>query len=837
MKIHHYRSGVLYAVLLLSPFFSICCPNCDEPEIFPFPVGDVPPGFCYTVTTFCRSAQGYEPSCPAVLPVECLYGDEAPQICFKVTNWCGLGDWAEDSIGLEIAGQQFNFWTENITLSWPGATFEYCVDFDELSNFYTPNQAFSIDELPTVYLTIDGVPYPTPQVIIPTGGVAIGNLVSDENYQWSESFPVQSNLSLKSCLGDPPQSISGSIGITFSESIGWSIGGTISLGGQGQLISGSFSGSQSGLYSSGISYGTSISGYLPVVEEEDCAPFGDTNCEHCCFHLNAALEQEIHQYQLVEYSCYGIPEVQDELIPIVADYGSILFTLGSFITCPNSPLYLHPKKIYGDGNRFISHPSLGIQIDEFLDFDYYTLTWVGPNGFSETNQTLLENLEPGEYCYTLAHCGCDEPVDKGCIVLCPDASPASEWSYNEEKELYCRAFTCGQTTGMVEECVDAAPCSDWEYNETDNECFREICHEDELLFVEANAPYDISYEYQNSFCKTIITCLEGGEELIIETAPEYSDAFFDESDGACYRYVLCGGSIAGSENVGIDDVIWEYNDSEGCVGRIYCNESSFPDGEVSGTEVETHLEEWSYDEQNGCLRDATCSYLNDFEERLYGVSSAETQIYWEYDDQGNTCLGTVSCDGSIIETLYDYPHFGEWDENAALYSVECIREAFCGSPFHFEMQFEDYGDILVSFESGPCVDGYKPCYIQIACDAEVVVGNDLVAEIPCEDYCGGNEMRQRISRLLTGTQSTNCGVQFILNPANGLLFLESGSINGEKAERIIIVEMSTGRIVKQITPAAESYQQTQSIQLPGKSVYALISYTRSGRICYSKIVF
>ena len=83
-----------------------------------------------------------------------------------------------------------------------------------------------------------------------------------------------------------------------------------------------------------------------------------------------------------------------------------------------------------------------------------------------------------------------------------------------------------------------SPCSPWEYNETGNECFREICHEDELLFVEANAPYHIAYEYNNGFAEPLLPALEGGEEMSIETG-EYSDVF-DENEGACYRYVICG---------------------------------------------------------------------------------------------------------------------------------------------------------------------------------------------------------------------------------------------------------------------------------------------------------
>lgn len=824
-------------ILFFSPLSLNSCPGCVEPEGFPYTLPAPLTGYCFQVETYCQDANGNEYPCPEVIPAECLYGDDVPQLCFKVTNWCGLGDFSAEGIGLEIAGQQIdNLWIELISPSFPGQTFNYCITSHQLSGFFAQGLAFPEGHLPTINFIIDEESFPTTQVLIPSGGVVIGNLVSDGNYQWSESFPVESNLGFKSCLGDPPQSITGSMGITHSENSGFNIGGSINLGGGRQSISGSISGTHSWGDLSSTFYETSISGFLPVVEEEDCEAFENPNCEHCCFHLNAAVEQEIQQYQLVEYSCDGGSQVQEELIPIVADYGAIQFSLGSYITCPNTPLHLTPKKLYGGGNRFVSDPPLGIQIEEFIDFDFYTLTWSGPNGFTAINQTLLENLEPGEYCYTLAHCGCDGPADKGCIVLCPDARPVSDWAYSEEKELYCREFACEQTVGSVEECVDGAPCSPWEYNETGNECFREICHEDELLFVEANAPYHIAYEYNNGFCRTIITCLEGGEEMSIETAAEYSDVFFDENEGACYRYVICGGEIIDTKDAGISDIVWEYSEYEGCIGTVLCNEGSLHDGEVKGGDVETYFEEWYYDEHNGCLRDVNCSFNNDFEEVLNEASFAEERIYWEYADGSGSCTGLVDCNGDIVEALYDLPGLGEWDENAALYNVECVRDAFCGNPFLFGMQFEDHGEIYISFESGPCIDGYKPCYVQIECDGDVVVGNDLAAEIPCEDYCAGNRIPKRVASLLTGIQMTDCGIEVLSNSSNGMVLLKPHAIDGETIERIVTVDMGTGRLISQIELLPDDYQATRLLRLPNRGVYALISYTREGYACYSKII-
>lgn len=837
MKINTYYSLSIYFILLLSPLCAISCPYCNvEPDRMDLISLYQTDGLCYEVESFCRDAQGNEITCPTAMPADCLHGNEAPQVCFRVRYWCLFGDFSPEDIGMEIAGQQFNFWRENMAPGWPGTTYVFCADSDEISDFYTPGLAFPNNQLPTVNLTIDEESYATPIIIIPSGGVVIGDLVSDENYQWSESFAVQTKLGFKSCLGDPQQSYTGSIGIDYTESTGWSVGGTISLGGQEQVFSGSFSASNSWANSSGVSYQTSVSGYLPLVEEEDCEEYGDSRCDHCCFHLNAALEQEIHQYEMVQYSCNGAAQVQHELVPVIADYGAILFMLGGFIACPSFPLYLHPRKLYGDGNRSASPPAMSITVDEFIDFDYYTLIWYGPDGFSAENQTLLENLEPGEYCYTLTHCGCEGPVDKGCLVLCPGASPVSGWYHNEEKELYCREFVCDQTSGVLEECVNAAACSEWAYNENNNECFREICYEGEALFVEANAPYSISYEYDNNFCRAFITCLEGGEEIIVEMAPKYSEAFFDENEGSCYRYVLCGEEIAAAEYVGINDIAWEYNEYSGCIGKILCNESSSYDGEVSGADAGTYFGNWSYDEFNGCLRDVTCSYNNAFQQNLHEASRAEEFIFWEYDDNGNSCLGTVSCDGEITEIAYSLPDFGGWDENAALYNVECVREAFCGDPFHFGRQFEDYGHINVSFQSGPCAGGYKPCYIQIECDGDIVVGDDLVGEIPCDESCGGNSMRQRIAALLAGTQITDCGLQFLPDPENGMVLLNPQLVEGEEAERIIVVEMGTGRIVQQLMLSTGDYQGTRALRLPGKGVYALISYTRTGHACYSKII-
>ena len=532
--------SVLALIILAFPIYVQSCPNCVEPEIFPYNLLELSDGICIEVETYCRDAYGNEYQCPPAFPSECFYENDALQLCFRVTNWCGVGDFSAEQVGLEIAGQQVNFWTEHITPSWPGQTFDFCLDPDQIVNFYTPGLAFAEGQLPTVNFIIDDYSYATMQVVIPDGAVVVGDLASDGNYQWSESFPVASNLGFKSCLGDPQQSITGSAGISFSENSGWSIGGVINMGGQEQSITGSFSASYSFGASSGNSYETSITGFLPVVEEEDCEGFAGSNCDKCCFHLNAAVEQEIQQYQLVEYSCEGGALVQEELVPVIAGYGAVQFSLGSYISCPSSPLYINPRKLYDDGNRFVPIPPFGIAIEEFIDFDLYTLTWSGPNGFTAVNQTLLENLEPGEYCYTLTHCSCENPVDKGCLVLCPEATPVSGWRYHEEKGLYCREFTCGQVPGIMNECVDGAACSEWEYAEENNACFREACHEGELLFVESNAPYEISYEYQNHFCQAIIACREG-EELIIETPAEYSEPFFDETEGTCFRYVICGG--------------------------------------------------------------------------------------------------------------------------------------------------------------------------------------------------------------------------------------------------------------------------------------------------------
>ena len=836
MNIQRYCILAIQFLLCLLPGCALCCPDCLSPEAFTPPISTPGTGFCYEVETLCQDAHGNVINCPDVIPADCLYGPEAPQLCFQVTAWCGLGDLSDEQVGLQIAGQQINFWEQHLSPSLPGYTAEFCLEPTQISQFFAPGLAFQEGHLPPLYLTIDGSLYATSQVLIPAQGVVIGQLTSAGNYQWSENFTISSNLGLKICEGEEPQSVSGMVEVSFSESSGWLLGGTIEAGGEEQTISGSLSGSFSSEYSSGISYSTSVSTTLPQVTEEECALYGDTlDCNLCCFHLNAAIEQEIHQYELIEYDCDGNAQVQEELMPVIGNLGGIQFSRGGFITCPQSPLYLHPRKVFGRQGPN-SRPFNGIVVDQFIDFDYYTLNWTGPNGFSAVNTLSLSGLEPGEYCYSLTHCGCEGFVNQGCLVMCEDANPISGWFFDEDKGLYCQKYSCADATGPFEECLDANACSDWSYEEQEGDCFREVCYEGALLFVETNAPYLLSYDFDGQHCQTIITCQAGEAEIRLETEPEYGEIFFDANEGECFQYVICGGQQVAVEATAIDEIVWEYHDQEGCIGTILCHEGSSYDGEVGGQEVETHFDEWSYDGSDGCLRDVTCSYQNGFEQHFYQASYAPGQFDWEYDDGANVCIGSIDCEGSVLDGFYSPPNYGMWDELAALYDQECIRDAFCGDPINAGILFEDGGDFLVSFESGPCIDGNKECYIQIQCDDNIVIGNDLVAEIPCEDNCGGNGMRQKLAGLFSGHPIDNCGLQALYNPGTGQVLLDFSRALEQQIEQTLIVELSTARIIKRIEPSKNPGPFTRILMLPSKGTYAIITHTALGASCYTKII-
>ena len=94
---------------------------------------------------------------------------------------------------LEIASKQIdNLWIELIA-QLSGQTFNYCITSSALWLFA---QGWHFQgHLPTINFIIDEESFTT-QVLIPSGGVVIGNLVSDGNYQWAESFPVESILVL-----------------------------------------------------------------------------------------------------------------------------------------------------------------------------------------------------------------------------------------------------------------------------------------------------------------------------------------------------------------------------------------------------------------------------------------------------------------------------------------------------------------------------------------------------------------------------------------------------------------------------------------------------------------
>ena len=114
----------------------------------------------------------------------------------------------------------------------------------------------------------------------------------------------------------------------------------------------------------------------------------------------------------------------------------------------------------------------------------------------------------------------------------------------------------------------------------------------------------------------------------------------------------------------------------------------------------------------------------------------------------------VDCNGDIVGYLYDLPLLGEWDENAVLYNVECVRDAFCETPSSSGCSLRITGRFIFLLSSGP-IDG-PPCYVQIECDGDVVVGNDLAAEIPCEDYCAGNRIPKKSS--LSAYRNSNDGL-------------------------------------------------------------------------------
>ena len=67
-----------------------------------------------------------------------------------------------------------------------------------------------------------------------------------------------------------------------------------------------------------------------------------------------------------------------------------------------------------------------------------------------------------------------------------------------------------------------------------------------------------------------------------------------------------------------------------------------------------------------------------------------------------------------------------------------------------------------------------------------------------------------------------------------MVLLKPHAIDGETIERIVTVDMGTGRLISQIELLPDDYQATRLLRLPNRGVYALISYTREGYACYSK---
>jgi len=807
------------------------CPDCVEPEkMVKFNIDDFYFENCVEIEFDCSGLE-----CPSgVLPYECFEGQE---LCiryrFNNETWgCWWDNLYETLFGQSLkiqVGQlaEVNF----LDIEEPplGEWEEYCVPFEDIAGEGVISGDFAFEEesdAPNVKIYIGNHGIPTYFEIVPPGSYVLGDLQEEGlpgQVQADEPF-------MRICEGEV-HSISSSSAFSITEGGNWSFNG--SAGGGALSVGGSLGQSWSESYS--YTYGESVT--LPTVEAEDCAGIAP-DCI-CCANINVVFHYDYSVYESIVYDCNGeIIEGGGENVYVVENTLNPSF-IKTPLACPLDEDINPVKRYDGGGNQLMVSASTGsIIVEEELDFDFYTLEWTGPNGFSAVNETVLENLEFGTYCYTLTSCACEVPVDQGCVALCPDSTPVSGWSYDEEKMLYCREVSCIEAGAPIQECVDAVPCSEWMYDIESGECFQDICYGEEVLLINEVIPYDVSYDFDGAKCITTVYCEESGSELIIESDPEYSDAFFDESEESCLRYVICGGDEVDEEDVGIDDIDWEYDENEGCIGKIACNEGSSSDGEVSGGEVETELEDWEYDLDDDCFRDVTCSYNNDFEEELDEAAEGELDIEWDYNDSFDECLGQIECEGDDIDDVEDWPQFGDWDVYAALHDFECIREAVCGEG----MEFEDTGDVDYYYETSDCwtegEEQYQTCYVVVECNGEKVIDEgDEEYIIPCGGACPGGLTDDDISVLGSSAVTTECGMKFKLGSGTNQLYIQNHNLENGQIEFVAVINMSTGRVIDSQEILFSSSHFEHKVNLPSEGVYALAVYKKNGAVCSKKFFY
>ena len=765
-----------------------------------------------------------------IIPAHCIEGP----ICLKIK----LAPPCNDGISY------FNMFTQEVMVSLEGAgsfSEEYQPSYTETDLCFgmedllldQPVEGYGFSQEPKLTVTIGSIEFEADINILPTGSYMLGDLVETGIVEGPTNYNY---FGLRICEGQNPPTIASGSTIEINGG-NWTFNGNI----EGGLSSGPLSGSVGvgANYNSGStteSYSILASAPLPGITAEDCEGL-DESCK-CCGEYMVGFSGLYNEYETISYGCDGeaIGEGQENVL-VLSEYLSAEYKL-EIQGCPSQKPKLQPSKSFG--NDLIASTTGTITVEEELDFDFYTLTWTGPNGFTATNETTLTNLPFGTYCYTLTHCGCDGPVDQGCVALCPDATPVSDWYYEENKELYCRNMSCEEAGEAVQECVDGVPCEDWQYDDQDEECFRDICYEEDILFTEVTEAYDIEYDYNESSekCEVSIFCESGEASMTIEREPVFSDPFFDEDENTCFRYVICQEEEVAMEEVGIEDIEWSYDQDDGCIGEVKCEEGSHNDAEVKGGDVITEYENWEYDLDEDCFRDVECSLDGDFEDEIREASEGEQEIEWFYDDDHNECFATVYCDDEEVENgVSDDPYFGDWDENEALNDLECIRVAECG-----DENFVDTEESDLYWEVGDCeyINGEmsKPCWRVVECDNEKFEDEEFW--IPCDENCAGYNLKEpdnqsSLNAAPFRTKIQRCGIEFEFSTYSDFLDLKIMPSEQTLSYTAIITHIGTGRLIEKVNGKSNTIFQ-QRIRLPSKGVYALTLLSEKSRLCNFKII-
>lgn len=826
------RSFILVVGCLLFGYSLQACPDCLEPEQL---VLEPTVSNCVEIEVLCDGAECSN----GVFPQHCLANEE---VCV-VFNYNGGGflcpfwEWlADKEVTIKVGENEVTGIAQSDDSS--GDSYISCFEWAEIfSELGLDNEPPLSTEKKLIRFFVDGYGISIGMWLLPENSVLIGEQITGSIPGAIESKDPFMFI----CEENDAGSIAIGSSISISDNGNWGFSG--SLGGNAVQFGGSF----------GVSFGQSIqysfSQSLPVPAlnvEEDCQEM-DPQCA-CCVRINLVLNYISSIYEVLDYDCNGdeIPGIQ-QTVQIVDNITNAELSKEPMQMCPTDvdigPIFM------SDGNLM---PSGSISVDQNLNFSLFTLEWTGPNGFYAINETNLDNLEFGTYCYKLTSCGCETPIDQGCIALCADASPVGEWVFNGETSLACRDMACSDIGGAIQECLNAEPCEEWSYEEESNECFRDICYDGEVLFPQATEAYDVEYEYDENqeVCRVMVYCEEGGSVLEFETEPEYGEPFFEESEGTCLRYVICGGTELGMKDIGIEDIEWEYDEFEGCLGTVACNDGSFNDGEVSGFEATVEYFEWEYDFGNDCYRDVECSFDNNFEEIIYSADQGEQNIDWTYNSFSGACTGQISCSGEFTGYEESYASYGDWDVSA-LYGGQCIREAICGAG----EVFTDYGDFGVEWATSSCYENsdgewVQECYAILKCNGEAIFeDNQNEYEIPCGGSCPGGRpapLSAATNNQIAVSQKGRHSIPYSIESDSKTVTVSAQS--GQKSidiVKVVISELVTGRVIKAIHEPSLSngniqFSLIQHLPIDPSSSYVpyvLTLIDSEGEIYSSKFIF